>query len=244
MSEEHAELAPSSAERTELCPGSVGMQKKHPGPAYTPESREGTAAHTVMARVLWGEVVKLGELIETPGGDPIACTAEMLKGADMLLESVRATLGEGWQSIIHVEERARSEVLHSKNWGTPDVWADKDGVLYIWDYKFGHGYVEVLRNRQILNYAALLRPSLTGRVVAVIVQPRMHHPDGKVRKWDFFLQHQQELLDGLRSAFAEAMGPMPRLIAGLKQCRNCSARGVCQEILRPVSHGIAEYLNR
>lgn len=233
---DHARAAPSSMDRIERCPGSLQMQEKHPGPASTPESEEGTAAHWVMAEVLAGVIVEVGT--ETPNG--VKVTDEMLRGADMMLRSIEDTLGADWQDSVHVEERVVTPVLHpSENWGTPDVWAERNGVLYVWDYKFGYGYVEVLRNRQLLNYAALLRPSLQGRIVATIVQPRLHHTDGKVRRWDFYLEHQHEILEAMRAAIREALGPLPRLVAGAaQQCRDCSARGVCPEILRPVGHAI------
>ena len=61
----HAPCAPSSMARTMQCPGSVTLQVQFPDQGDDTASREGTAAHEVVARTLAGEIVPAGAVAAT-----------------------------------------------------------------------------------------------------------------------------------------------------------------------------------
>jgi len=239
---QHARLKPSSAARWVICPGSVVMEEAYPDDETSPKAAEGHAAHWVALdeMLVAGREPKLNDL--APNDIPV--TLEMLEGADLLLSNIRASIPVG--VVLHVEERARMEDIHADNWGTPDVWAcdSQAGRLYLWDYKFGHRYVEVFRNWQLIDYAKGVFNTLGGlandirEVIFRIVQPRSYHADGQVREWVVPVSHLWPLWEDLRQAAAVATQPNP-LCRPNDECRDCSGRHACAA-LQAVTYDGAE----
>src|SRR5690606_31107399 len=96
----------------------------------------------------------------------------------------------------HVEERLAATSFLPENWGTPDVWhftPDRSGgLLLIWDFKYGHRFVDAFENFQLIDYVKLIleRPEFADmarrsiNVVMTVVQPRNYHPLGPMRRWE------------------------------------------------------------
>lgn len=197
------------------------------------ESREGDAVHWAGATMLTdpdGWMIGLGDV--APNG--VVLNNEMLETARLWCTTV---LDRG--QVGHVEETIRTPVLHSENWGTPDHW-DFDHfqlILYLDDLKNGHRHVEVKRNRQFVNYAALILNVLglfhrdDIRIRFRIVQPRSYHRDGPVREWWTTSGELRPMWGVQAEAFAAACGPSPRVTPHVDACRDCKARFDCEGAL-------------
>lgn len=236
----HAFLAPSSAFRwgPGACPASPSMEILYPEDEESRESREGTAAHFVVSEALGGRTVPAGTI--APNGHPV--DAEMIDASRDYVQDVLATLGVvqaagHGQYVFGVEQRvAMAGHVHADNWGTPDAYLlDIPGRrLHVWDFKYGHRYVDAWRNWQCLDYAigvmethAIPRASWRDyRVTVTVAQPRNYHPDGPLREWHFDGLHLEGYADELRAAAIEASTPGAKLRTG-DHCRDCRARHAC-----------------
>lgn len=217
-------------DRTVQCPGSVVLQEQFPDQGDDTASREGTAAHEVVARTLAGEIVPLGSATE----NGVMVDKAMRDGAGLMLDDIEAALGPTWPDLVLIEQRLPAgHNLSPHVWGTPDVRTiDREDVPRItWDYKFGHGIVEVYKNLQLLTYEELRPKKFVDNIDVRIVQPRAFHPDGPVRKWTTNVSMWAGLYAAIRGAVAEAVGQSPRLRVG-EECRYCSARHACPELAR------------
>ena len=225
----HAPCAPSSMVRTMQCPGSVTLQVQFPDQGDDTASREGTAAHEVVARTLAGEIVPVGATTE----NGVLVDRKMLDGADMVLDDIEATLGCGWPNLVVVEQLLPSGSFGPHVYGTPDVRTidDPEVPRITWDYKFGHGVVEVYKNLQLLTYEELRPKKFVDDIDVRIIQPRAFHPDGHVRKWTTNVTMWARVYADIREAVTEAMGMHPRLRVG-PECDYCSARHACPELAR------------
>jgi hypothetical protein len=230
----HALLAPSSAARWVACPGSVKLEALYPELTESEAAREGTAAHWALAEVLLGATVAEGQV--TPGG--VVLTGEMVEGAELVQEWYAATLAAhpSEPSIIRVEYRLGAGGIHPENWGTPDLmlWFPKSKVLHVLDYKFGHGWVEVFENWQLMDYAALAGADLeidglaeqSVMVTMTVAQPRSYHPDGPIRSWTVRMADLRAYWNTLSMAAEEAVSASPATRVSA-ECRNCKARHAC-----------------
>lgn len=233
--EAHAVLAPSSAHIWSRCAASVALRQHYPEPDDTDEAREGTAAHWYVSELLQGRDVPLGTA--APNGEPI--TAEMVDCAQGILVDVRdvyyAQAGLGGDPQMYVESRLYMPIVHEQNWGTPDVVIiDRPRKkLFVWDYKYGHRFVDAVGNLQLIDYAiGALRefpcadwPHWTVQIN--IAQPRNYHRFGPIREWQ---TDGRTVLDTyvpqLYEAAKAAMGDDPAYQTG-EHCRDCPARHAC-----------------
>jgi hypothetical protein len=205
------------------CAASISLEALFPD-EDSDASREGDLAHAVAAAMFKADPI------------PADATEEMLDGAEMLFDhvsSIRSSLNK--VATLRVEERVDCSEIHPQCWGTDDVDVLDVALnhLHVFDYKFGHSYVEVFENWQLLAYAiGRLKNygSATTESIQVhlhIVQPRCFHPSGPIRTWTLFgSQLMGKYLPLLRARAAEAMSPEPVATTG-GECRNCSARHTC-----------------
>lgn len=249
----HAALAPSSAHiwagdgsPGAGCAASVGMQVAYPEPDDSEEAREGTAAHFYVTETLYGREPKVGDLADN--GEPV--TQEMVDCGQAILTDVRDTwrtcADAGGDPQMYVESRVYMPIVHADNWGTPDVQII-DRVrkrLFIWDYKYGHRYVDAAGNLQLIDYGiGALREFPchdwpNWRVSLNIAQPRNYHRFGPMREWQ---TDGRALLDTYRPALADAaaraMAPDPPYQTG-EYCRDCSARHACPALQQAAAFAI------
>lgn len=234
---EHAPLAPSSAERWVNCPGSVKLEALYPEAEEAEHQREGNAAHWAAQEVGEGRLVAPGQI--APNGwvlDDDACD-----GADLMLSAIPERLRP---FVLRESRVSMARRIHPDNWGTPDAWAydAHERVVYVWDYKFGHGVVDVFENWQLVNYAAGVvehlgldgGAELEHRVVLCIVQPRAYHRDGHVRRWTVPMAHLRNQWNRLEMAAATAVGDSPPVNPG-PYCDNCRARHECPGLHKDTS---------
>lgn len=228
-----ARLRPSAAGRIVACPGSVVMGERYPE-EDTIETREGEAVHWGGAQLLRGEQIALG-LVADNG---VTLTDEMVETAEAyyghIAERDGLTLGP---VDVHVEEMVASAALHVENYGTPDYWnyVAVDRHLFIDDLKNGHGFVNEIRNWQLMNYAALVARELglygddRLKITMTIHQPRSYHRRGPHRSVTVTLGELRKPLAELSLAFRNALEPnAPVIASNPDECMNCSARHECE----------------
>lgn len=247
---QHSILPPSSAARRVACPGSRSLEAQYPQ-EDSEASREGTAAHWVASELLKNEVwaretwslsrllvdEKLPELPETLTFNGVAITQEMIDGANLYVHRIKALCKfELAGNKIKIEERVDIGRIHAQCWGTPDCWALSAGTLYIFDYKFGYGQVDVFENWQLIEYAAGILEHCEARgegivrhVQMCIVQPRGFHRDGPVRTWNVTVETLRGYFDILEDAEAEAMKP-DALCKPSPECTDCAGRHACEAL--------------
>lgn len=132
----------------------------------------------------------------------------------------------------HVEARMELPFIDSGTLrGTADFWALDSEALTVIDFKYGHGWVEVLENIQLLAYAVLIWMTrincwTPGIVRLMVVQPRANHPDGPVRTWEFNGELLRNYYNILSGHMAAASVPEPVTVAG-EYCRYCRAITDC-----------------
>lgn len=242
----HSVLAPSSSARRIQCPGSTLLEAAYPETETTPEAAEGEAAHWAAAEMLSGRLVDIGQV--APNG--VVLTQEMVEGADLYYDDVVAELkpyGATPQQGA-IEQRVAIPRVHPQSFGTPDyaVWL-RLGSLLVYDYKFGHRFVEVYENPQLIEYVAGLLHGITQKgysdtlidVTVKIVQPRAYHRSGPIRAWSFKASDIRAHINIASTAAHEALGPEPRQRAG-PECRDCRARHACVTLQRAAMRELDE----
>jgi len=229
----HAFLAPSAAGRWGPggCHASPGMEAQYPN-VDSEAALEGTTAHAVVAGALLTVPLALGHVVAETG---VAVTAEMLECATDFVKDVRDTQKAAGDAGVFVENTLPA-AFNEHNWGTPDAYVldHANRKLHLWDYKFGHRYVDAFMNWQMVNYLALIlahhkieRNQWRDWFFTVTVfQPRNFHPGGPFREWHFAGDKLLPLVDALSAAAAESVKSDALLKTG-EHCRDCRARAGC-----------------
>jgi hypothetical protein len=228
METQHAPIAPSSLARTVQCPGWIQASAKLPPQAPTPHTLGGEAAHWVaFIYVLNGTMPKVGD--KCPNG--VTVDDEMIEGALMYAEALEGLNGVP-ETTIEIDR------IHEQCWGTPDFWqySPATKTLRVTDYKFGHDYVEVFENWQLMAYAVGLVDYLVKtqgalefeiKIELLLVQPRCYHPDGPVRSWTTSAPKLRAMANIARAAAEDALGPNPKTKTG-PECLHCPVRANCE----------------
>lgn len=234
----HALLAPSSAGRWVACAGSVTLAALYPE-EETQEAREGTAAHWGAFELLYWRQIDVG--LVAPNG--VTLTEEMVEAAELYVSHIDDTLTRYGlaRDSLHVEERVTIPDVHPLNWGTPDCWfyAPAQGVLVVFDFKFGHRFIEVFENWQLIDYTSgiLSRLGVDGiadqslRVELYITQPRSYHKDGAIRLWTITAAGLRGHFNKLRNA-AEASQMPGAMCTPNPECEFCPGRHACEALQR------------
>lgn len=226
----HAPLAPSSAGRWVHCARSPSLEAAFPEPEDSEESREGTAAHWLLAEMLAGRVHPVGTMAEN--GFPIS--AEMVEHVTPFVEHV-LDIAKGIPSTtLHVETRVHMRSIHPDNWGTCDAYLVDviNRVVYVWDFKYGHGYVDHVENWQMIDYAQGVFESHgvqhreEFRVLLTVYQPRCYTGDGSLRTWSITGAEHAAYVEKLRMA-AKLVSPNAAARTG-PHCKNCAGLRACE----------------
>lgn len=236
MTTAHAFLAPSSASTWGPggCAAYPRMASAFPEDGDSLKAREGTAAHWYVTETVEGREPVVGSL--APNGHPV--TDEMVEcGADMIADIRKLQAQPG--VMIAIEQRVEMPEVHALNWGTADlIGVDLNNKrLYAWDYKFGHRYVDVWENWQLVEYLVgaehYFNVTITDewQIDARIYQPRSFHADGQVKKWAPGGKRFRELVADLTVAAHAAAAPDAVLTTG-DHCAYCPARHACPALQR------------
>jgi hypothetical protein len=199
---------------------------------------EGTAAHWAGSEILSGRLVDVGQV--APNG--VVLNDEMIDAAELYSDDVFAVLvGRDPASNLHVEERVDIGTINPQCFGTPDCWYFDPvaSTLYVWDFKFGHKFVDAFENWQLIAYAAGVLDSLgvdglNDQQITValrVVQPRSYHYSGPVREWRVIASDLRPYFNRLTHAAAVALMPNPVATVN-PACDNCNGRHACQALQR------------
>lgn len=234
---EHAKLAPSSAHRwgPDGCAGSVAMEARQPEQEPTEESREGDAAHWLLAQTL----LKLTVPADAVAPNGVAINDEMRDAIVELVDDVNDTLkgcqpGDYYQIEQHVAAHA---MVHPENDGTPDAYFVQFSrkTVHIWDFKYGHRFVDAYRCWQMIDYAACVIEDAQimdwrdWSFTLTIAQPRCFERDelgGTLREWFVSGVELAPLIEALSVAAHASMQPDAQLRTG-PHCRDCLAAWDC-----------------
>lgn len=237
MSEAHAFLAPSSAGiwGPGGCAAHPRMAHAFPADEETQAAREGTAAHWYLSETAQGRTVAPGAL--APNGHPV--TDEMIECAQAMIDDIFGLFHE-LPGTWAIEQRVTMPAIHPQlNWGTADLIAVdmQRRVLHVWDYKFGHRYVDAFENWQLVDYVVgaanffNVEIDASWTIDARIYQPRSFHAEGPVRKWRTGGERFIELVAQLRDAATAATQPNAPMTTGA-HCQDCPARHACPALQR------------
>lgn len=233
-SEGHAFLAPSGSPQWGPggCPASARMQAAYPEDVESEKAREGTAAHFYVSEALLGREHPAGTV--APNGVPI--NAEMISCGTDYLRDIRDTMKSAPDVVLRVEQRVTmTRMISPGNWGTPDAYVVDywNRRVHLWDYKYGHRYVDAFRCWQLIDYLIGIVeteniPDIeTWTFTQTIAQPRNYHPDGPLRcAPDITGAQLVTLAEELRVAAEAALGPTSPFKTG-DHCRDCTARHAC-----------------
>lgn len=240
MASAHAFLSPSAAARWGICALSASLEAAYPEAEESPESLEGTAAHWVVECYLKGSPPALDA--QAPNG--VAVTQEMVEGALLVVQTIEGALGPSWRQMLVIERRVQIPRIHpTQCWGTPDYYAwtvtgDGRRALFLFDYKFGHGIVEVVENQQLIAYTSGIMsevPDLDDQntvVAMAIIQPRAYHREGPVRWWRIRGSDIRGSVNILAAQAEKALLPTPPALPDPDACKNCKGRHACEALQR------------
>jgi hypothetical protein len=193
---------------------------------------EGTAAHWVFEQMFAGRIPAVGE--SAPNG--VLVTDEMLDGAELFVDAVRAAVPA--ESKLYVEYKlTMGKVIDDGNWGTPDTFVLGTDALWLFDYKFGHRYVEEFENWQCIDYVAGIYESCGCRhrddfpVHITIVQPRVYNRGTPVRTWTTTIGALKPYWARLAAAAPMAMCDDAPCVPG-DWCEFCNGRHACEALQR------------
>ena len=226
---EHSKLPPSSAARRVACPGSRKLETLYPR-EQTESAKEGELAHAVCAHLL-------------DGTNPVEGISDaMLRNCLIYSDYVIITYAHAIKPeskkeyCLYIEKRLDMPSIHAECWGTPDAWFVVDGVLHMFDFKYGFGPVEVYENWQMIEYAAGVPDEFT-KAVFHIVQPRASHIDGPIRTWEVDITDLVGYWEILISIERRAMRDQAP-VSPSPQCVNCQARHACPTLQKTVLNNI------
>lgn len=238
----HAILAPSAAHRWVNCHGSVQAEQQYPD-TESEAAREGTACHEIAAELIKAAALGNCHSFEFDGKSAtngVMFNQEMFEASEIYAEDVRSIMqktGIFASELLKIEQPVTIPRVHDLNWGTPDcrIWDFKGGVLYIWDFKYGYGVVEVEENWQLIEYALGCLDEVTDangledqhiRINMRIVQPRAFHPDGVCRSWEVQASDLRGHANQLAVAANASQRADPTCKAG-EWCDHCKADTAC-----------------
>jgi hypothetical protein len=218
---------PSNANKRVACPGSRALEEKYPILEASPAIKEGIAAHWAAIQVIKGNQDIVGGY--AINGESI--TTEMISGGILYNNCINEIRSKSsLNSDLHLEESLDISNIFPGLQGSPDAWMIQDNHLYIWEYKFGHRFVDVFENWQLLEYAAgIYTKCFFDNITLFVIQPRCFVPEGPVRSWTISKDQLLEYIEILEKAEKLALSPHAPQRPGT-QCHQCIGRHACKTL--------------
>lgn len=250
----HSILPPSSAHiwgAPNGCTGWVTMVNSVPEDfrnIKNTKSIEGDVAHELAAKMI-DAAARAG--IETPLRNEtigtelsgVVVTEEMFDSCELYVEDVKKVMQDSrifGGAFMGIEERVAIWGIHKECFGTVDtfIYDIEKKIIYVWDFKYGHLYVDEYENWQAICYVAgiIARLAANGftdpelKIKIRIVQPRAYHANGPIREWSINAVDLYEYVKILKENAAIALSTGATNRTG-SHCRYCDARHVCLEAL-------------
>jgi len=233
----HAFLPPSGAAAWRQCAAWPLRNAQFPQDD-TPATLEGTAAHWVFEQMLAKKPVAVGHT--APNG--FVVTAEMMDGAELVVDVVAERIPYAHFGGLHVEEPVDCSRIHPACWGTPDIWSYSPSLrrLVVVDYKFGHRFVEEFENDQLVTYVGGILYAISDKfkhydtdisVELIVVQPRCFYRGAPVRTWRVAAVDLRAQLNILAAAAVRAHELDPVATVN-DECVDCPGRHACPALQR------------
>ena len=251
----HSILPPSSAHiwgAPDGCTGWVIMINSVPEEfrnARSVKSIEGDAAHELSVQLI-DSAMRAGleePLREETIGKQISNTTvtdEMFDACELYSDNVAEVMLKTrimGAPYLGIEKRIDIFRIHKKCFGTPDMFLYdfKNKILYIWDFKYGHVYVDEVENWQTITYATGLIDLLTVEgfndpelsICIRIVQPRAYGEGGSIREWSIKATELVDYVNVLKNNANTALSSEAINHTG-PHCRYCGARHTCPDALK------------
>lgn len=232
----HALLSPSSAKRWMSCPPSARLEQMFPD-MPTSFAEEGTLAHAMAARQLKGYLgepfVEEDEVIRAIGSnhDFMACVDHASAYAGSVIADFEELRKTTHDARLFVERELNLDCWVPDSFGTADAIIIADGVMHVYDFKYGRGVlVSADDNTQMKLYAlgALSLYEVDFGVEEVwmhIVQPRMNN--NSVARIDVMQLKRWAETDLRRGAMNAYLG-RGECKEG-EWCKFCKALGGCRQ---------------
>jgi hypothetical protein len=174
----------------------------------------------------------------------VVVTEEMFDACEMYADDVTEVVRETRVTdppSLDVEGSILIHRIHEKCFGTPDAFLyDRIGrTLYIWDFKYGHLYIDEFENWQTITYVAGIMDlyninefnDQNLRVVFRIVQPRAYGDGGPIREWSVKGSDLRRYINILNKNAHIALSSEAVNHTG-SHCRYCGARHICPDALK------------
>lgn len=225
----HAKFSPSSAKRWLACPGSIRAIASAPPPPESKYAQEGTDAHACLEALAKNpeKLLSTADFLRRQYGE------QMVVHAEWALKEINRLRPKGAELLV--EEKSDLSFIHPEFWGTADISiVEHFGVLKVLDYKYGAGIaVEVMEdgeaNPQLAAYALGIAHKHGYDFEAVelgVIQPRVEHPDGKVRTVSLTVEELMAWANTFRRGIELALKKNAPFKAG-DHCRFCPAAVTC-----------------
>jgi hypothetical protein len=223
------------------------MNQTFPETEESEASREGTASHELAASMIvilttgrtlagWRE-----KYIGNPASNGVIITEEIFDGAELFALEMQKLMIETRVLTPRIEQKVKAPRIHELSEGTPDFWLydERNRVVYIRDYKFGHRFVSEFENWQMINYASGILEDLDidglkdqeTFVDFGIIQPRAYHRDGPIRSWRVLACELRGFINQLHQAAHANLDGTGKTQTG-PHCRDCIARHGCPAALQ------------
>jgi hypothetical protein len=251
----HSILAPSGAPIWMQCARAPGLQAPYQDAPPTEESLEGDAAHWVALQIALAYAAICSGNEDAPGAEfprvksnapnGVEIDQDMIDGGELFADVVGP-------EAVH-EQRLAIHLVHPHCYGTPDARFKQPRIWRLYDYKYGHRWVEVYKCWQLIGYTAGMleetpRTEWPDFIEHVVVQPRSYGPEGPVRRWTYPIDEIVHLINDMHTQAALAVDEsgVPRPDAPAKtgpECRDCKARHACT-LFQSVAGGIVDSAGR
>ena len=233
--EEHSPLGASGSNCWLNCAVSYWAQKDIPDKSSA-FAFEGTCAHELSEICLANKIAARRRIgLPLHINKDFIVTSEMADYAQTYIDYVRSVGG-----VQEYEQKVSYSDWVPDGFGTADVIATVDDILYVIDLKYGKGVkVFAEHNPQGMLYAlgALHERAVFQdfkEVVIVIHQPRLNH----LSEWSITPKELYEWAEWVKERAAMCLEPDAPRNPGEKQCQWCRAKPTCPELQTKTEHAL------
>ena len=217
----------SYLDRVMMCHGSVDLIRENKLPSERAAANEGVEAHLVAKNKFNG--IPIGEISE-----------EMEEAVDLYIDAVLSVTGG---ALPRVEAKLFAPTVSKKLVGIPDTWwfDHHKNVIHVWDFKYGHGYVDEYENWQLAGLAACVYENCNAQKDVTfklhIVQPRCFI-GSPVRTWETDYAELKSKWENIKSTIFMLDNAIIHNCVPSSACHKCPAAHVCTALAVAGSHAL------
>lgn len=243
------------------CTGSVALSEKFPaiesGEGVSQARLEGRAFHETAQTLL--ETVKCGgglldgvQFVGTLSNDGIVISDEIYDCAvEYAIDVIDYCEKHGVIDGLNIEQRVDTDHLSDDTYGYVDAWVfdSKRMTLVVWEGKFGHRYVDVFENWQLICYVSgileqMAINGMTDQMINVdmrVAQPRCFTGDGSIRSWQCTASDLRAHVNTVIASAYQARNDGKCKVGNW--CHHCPGRRGCTTLQRVNYQGMDYQLN-